>query len=106
MKHGRGKLIILEEGTNFEGMFSENFITGHGEFTYSQKSSKRRYIGQWLKNKKHGIGTLEWKSGKIYKGTFYMDRFHGDGIICHSNGIIEAGIWHHGKLREIQDQSI
>ncbi len=40
-------------------------MDGEGEFTWTDG---RRYLGEYLDDKKHGYGIFEWPDGKKYKG--------------------------------------
>ena len=40
---------------------------GYGRW-FSQSGDE--YIGQFIKNKKHGWGIYKWKNGNIYEGYF------------------------------------
>jgi hypothetical protein len=79
MKHGIGKMIMLDsnnaaEESSYEGAFFQNMFHGKGTFNFQKSSKKLRYTGSWHQNLMHGRGLLEWKSGKIYEGPFYMGK--------------------------------
>ena len=38
------------------------------------------YHGNWLNNKKHGIGTYKWSHDEIYKGAWIDDEILGYGV--------------------------
>ena len=44
------------------------------------------FEGQWKGNRKHGAGTLKWKSGTSYSGEFRNDKRHGKGKLIYKNG--------------------
>lgn len=46
-------LISFNDGSHYEGYFQEGLIHGFGRFTDLDNNT---YIGEWVKNKKHGYG--------------------------------------------------
>ena len=55
---GRG-VATYPNGDIYDGDFKEGHRTGKGTYTYSSKGTeeaKDTYVGDWVKNKKHGIG--------------------------------------------------
>ena len=56
------------------------------------------YSGKYRYGKKHGYGTIKFKSGNIYKGEFKMDLFNGTGEYIWSDGLKYKGDWKDGKM--------
>ena len=46
------------------GSFVDDFMDGHGEYTYADGN---KYIGDWKGDLKHGYGALEYKGGSRYE---------------------------------------
>lgn len=42
-------------------------MDGSGTFIWADG---RKYVGQYLDDKKHGEGTFEWPDGRKYKGSW------------------------------------
>ena len=67
---------------------------GHGEMRYSDF---HRYVGQWLDNKKHGVGSFSYREGHVYVGAWVQDERHGQGMMTFSPGTVseEVGLDSH-----------
>uniref|UniRef100_A0A667HIC7 Radial spoke head 1 homolog n=1 Tax=Lynx canadensis TaxID=61383 RepID=A0A667HIC7_LYNCA len=55
--------------------------------------SGARYIGEYVKNKKHGHGTFIYPDGSRYEGEWADDRRHGYGVYCYVNNDTYTGEW-------------
>jgi hypothetical protein len=63
---------------------------------------KKRYVdalffGEIIDSKRHGIGVMKYKSGRIYEGTWESDLRHGRGFEKYQNGNIYLGAFDKGK---------
>ena len=56
------------------------------------------YSGKYKVGKKHGYGTIKYKSGDIYKGEFKSDLFNGIGEYIWNDGLKYNGDWKNGKM--------
>ena len=56
------------------------------------------YSGKYQLGKKHGYGTIKYKSGDIYKGEFKYDLFDGVGEYIWADGLRYKGDWKNGKM--------
>ena len=56
------------------------------------------YSGKYKVGKKHGYGTIKYKSGDIYKGEFKTDLFNGIGEYIWNDGLKYNGDWKNGKM--------
>ena len=56
------------------------------------------YSGKYELGKKHGYGTIKFKSGDIYKGEFKYDLFDGVGVYIWADGLRYSGDWKNGKM--------
>ncbi|XP_006870885.1 PREDICTED: radial spoke head 1 homolog [Chrysochloris asiatica] len=52
-----------------------------------------RYIGEYLKNKKHGQGTFIYPDGSRYEGEWADDQRHGHGVYYYINNDTYTGEW-------------
>lgn len=51
-----------------------------------------KYRGNWLNNKMHGKGTLEYADGRIaYQGDWLNDELHGNGILYNETPLLISG---------------
>lgn len=75
-------------------------------------ADKKRYVGEYLDDKKHGHGTFEWGNGKKYEGEWINGKQNGRGkikliillliflligAIILVQGERKEGIWEDGK---------
>ena len=51
-----------------------------------------KYCGEFLKDKKHGKGTLILNDTSSYNGEFKDNIFHGRGTLCKKDGVY-VGEW-------------
>jgi hypothetical protein len=106
LKSGKGKYQFKHLNESYEGISTNNDITGYGIYVWSNKDSYEgtfikgkmhgkgkykwpdggEYEGDYLENLKEGNGVFKWSNGKIYVGTFSDGRPHGNGIISSLNG--------------------
>ena len=55
---------------------------------------KDEYEGQRGKHgMRHGMGTLRYRNGNVYKGQFNQNNIHGFGVMTWNNGNIYEGMW-------------
>lgn len=55
------------------------------------------YNGDFLNDKRHGIGEIKWSSGNIYYGEFKNDEKDGKGEMWWANDNTYIGEWYKGK---------
>ena len=72
-RHGKGKMLLKEEGTCYDG--------------------------EWLEGKKHGYGKLSYDESSYYLGEWEDDLKHGQGIMCYATGNVYKGLWSKGRKR-------
>jgi len=56
------------------------------------------YIGEFVNNEPHGIGTFIWDNGDIYSGEWHNGQFHGMGTFIWDTGYMYTGEWHNGQF--------
>jgi len=68
--------------------------TDEEQFCPLMAESKGKYTGEWKDDKRHGRGTMVWKSGVQYTGNFRNDRRHNvEGKITFISGDVYDGHW-------------
>jgi len=80
LKDGKGVIEMLNdrnERYSYQGEFIKNKFQGYGVYSYPRSSQKREYRGYWQANQMHGIGTLTWKSGRVFEGKFVCGEIEG-----------------------------
>jgi hypothetical protein len=79
-KHGNGTLF-WRNGMKYEGEFNKNKRQGFGKLTFAEDDEFDRvvYIGNFKNDKKHGNGSLSWKSKARFEGNFENDQIQGQG---------------------------
>jgi len=92
-----------EEDTNKDGPGNCIESTGiyEGEFIANKKEGlgkkisldKNIYIGQWKDDMKNGEGIYTWTNGTQYIGGWLNDHYHGYGVKSFTNGDRYEGNW-------------
>lgn len=72
--------VVKRHGT---GAFADGFLS---------------YDGGWKDDAMHGAGTVKFSSGASYEGTFYENRFDGQGKYCWPDGSWYEGQWRHDRM--------
>lgn len=79
--------------------YANNSLEYHLIYYYKGKI----YFGEWRSSTKngdgykHGYGFYENPRKYTYEGEFYFDKKHGRGTINYKNGDIYQGTWSNGK---------
>lgn len=58
----------------------------------------KQYDGEWLANKKHGMGVLLFANSDRFEGAFKDDQFHGNGEYQYANTTKIVGKWNKGVV--------
>ena len=61
-------------------------------------SNGKKYIGEWIDNKRDGFGTNVWPDGSKYIGEWKEGKQNGVGTFTFSNGAKDVGEWKENKL--------
>ncbi|KDO22090.1 hypothetical protein SPRG_12076 [Saprolegnia parasitica CBS 223.65] len=77
--HGLGHLADAKRGFNYDGEFLDGRPHGVGKATYSSDASFATYSGEWAHGCFDGVGTLQYRDGSVYAGTFVKGERHGQG---------------------------
>jgi hypothetical protein len=101
MKCGKGvwKKSDVDPVTNtYEGEYLDDKKHGLGEFKWA---SGGYYRGNYFNDVKTGYGEMYWADGSTYKGTWHKGVQNGLGIMIFSNGVKKAGIFKDNVLIEL-----
>jgi len=70
---------------------------------FSGQIKKKKYVGQYKEDKKHGYGVFIWPDSRKYEGFWSNGKQHGYGIMVIS-GVKKFGEWKNGqKLMWIEE---
>ena len=70
---------------------------GHGTFIWPDE---RKYIGNYVQDRKDGYGIFEWKDGRKYKGQWLNGKQHGEGeFYSPKDNTWRRGLWEKGKRK-------
>ena len=122
-KKEQDKEIIITDNMNYEGFIGiyknyipdgfgiySNFITNlkitgifgskgiYGIGIEQSEEGGYTYEGEFVNNKKEGLGTIIWKDGCKYQGEFKNNQMHGYGIIEFSGDNYYQGEIKNGKM--------
>lgn len=71
---------------------------GQGTFTWSDG---RKYVGDYVNDKKEGHGVFTWPDGREYDGNWKNGKQHGDGKFKGKDSKdFKSGKWEQGKRME------
>lgn len=62
-----------------------------------KKNLRRRYTGDWVKDKKQGTGTMFFANEDRYDGFWSDNKPCGEGRMIYKNGDVYVGKWDNGK---------
>lgn len=72
-------IMIMKDGTYYEGEFYEGEMNGNGERRYNDGSI---YKGEFRQGEKDGYGEIQYtKTGEWYKGAWCLNVRHGQGTL-------------------------
>jgi hypothetical protein len=83
------------KGLTYEGDWLNNRKDGIGIESYKDGS---RYQGEHKNGVKHGIGTYFWDDGSIYEGEWKYNLMDGYGIYKFKDGSICSGFWKSNQM--------
>ena len=99
--NGYGK-ITYENGDTYEGEVRDNIPHGSGTATYSnlafEDTSTGTYVGEFVDGKRNGQGEIDYGNGRKYIGQFLNNKPHGLGKESLIDGeLLYSGEWANGK---------
>lgn len=68
-------------------------MQGKGTFTWPDG---RKYVGEYIEDRKEGFGIFTFKDGRIYEGEWLNGKQHGRGLFKKKN-ISREGVWENGE---------
>ena len=102
--------FISETGASYKGNFYQGQLHGYGilsgvepykEFSDSfpdlEIDNIKEYEGEFVHNKKEGLGTAIYNDGSRYQGIWMNDKYNGEGTFYKENGEYISGLWENGK---------
>ena len=92
-KDGRG-ILKFRDGTIYEGEFRDDNFNGNGVLKYF---NGRKYEGNFKEGKMDGNGKFTWEDGKTYIGDYVNDKKHGKGKLMWNNEKYYEGSWVNNK---------
>ncbi len=102
MRHGQGKMVFIS-GDVYVGEFERNLFHGHGTYTWqttyndqNELIAGRKYEGDWMDGKQHGLGVYAVGNGDVYTGAFMKGFYEDTGTLKKSNGDMYSGEWSRG----------
>jgi hypothetical protein len=51
------------------------------------------FDGEFVNNKRNGVGTFTWGNGDMFKGQFLDNMMHGEGTFEWNDGRKYEGLW-------------
>ena len=69
-----------KDGRTYSGQYVDD--KRHGVGTYEDESGL--YSGGWQDDKKEGEGVMEWRDGRRYEGAFVNGEQHGSGVVYYT----------------------
>ncbi|CAD2215073.1 phosphatidylinositol-4-phosphate 5-kinase [Angomonas deanei] len=95
-KHGKG-ILVYQNGDTYDGEFVFNVRHGKGKLNLVNKTEE--YEGQFQRNRKNGYGVLRYlHTNQYYKGNFVDDVREGEGVMRFSNGDEYLGNFKHNSI--------
>ena len=91
--NGKGKLVFLTQGHEYEGEFKNNEINGIGTFKWNNGDI---YEGEMKNGKLNGYGKYTYSNGQIYEGIYVNGIKEGLGKLIAGNRVYE-GEFKNGK---------
>ena len=90
--------VIYPTKDRYEGDFKDGLREGVGTYSYfKEEGPQNKYEGEWIQNKKHGIGKMVYGGIGEYFGRFENGKRHGEGVFKYKkNGNVYSGSWKYG----------
>jgi len=93
-KNGPHSIFFYPNGDTYKGTWAANQKHGVGTHTTTINHVNVKYEGEFVRDKKHGQGTLHEAEKKIYEGEWKDGTKCGKGTEYYSDGNYE-GMWEH-----------
>ena len=92
-RHGKGTMIFYESGSHYYGDWIDDKRIGMGIIKYSDGSS---YEGEFRNDMCNGRGVFRWANGDAFDGYWCNDKRNGSGKYIFADGTFYEGVWHEG----------
>ena len=79
------------------GEIKNGLPSGLGIFKYDLGWGWKKYVGEFMDGKEHGLGYLIYPYGSRYLGSWKNGKMNGQGIFTYPNGEKYVGEWKDGK---------
>lgn len=83
--------IVFGSGEIYVGPCNHNFDP-HGVGTWTLPDGTR-YVGNFIKGVRSGLGKIEYANGTVYEGDFLDEAPHGRGVITTADGRYEGELY-------------
>ena len=94
----QGYGLLQIKNNRIEGIWDKNYINTYGiELWYDQNY----YQGEYLNNKKHGVGLYRWPDGTTYEGEWDNNKMNGYGIFSYFDDRIYSGKINNGNFEGV-----
>ncbi|KAJ8605830.1 hypothetical protein CTAYLR_000603 [Chrysophaeum taylorii] len=78
------------------GLFASCDSDGCPRGVHEWNATGMRYVGEWYRHKRHGLGVLETRA-MVYEGTWSRGLWHGAGV-ARAKGVSFEGEWRDGYM--------
>ncbi len=97
MPHGKGKMVYHRGGSSGGRFYDGDWHVGHWHgYGVIRDVDGSIYEGQVVNDLKEGIGTMQFKDGRIFQGEFRQDAA-SEGTMSYIDGAQYEGELHHGN---------
>lgn len=80
---------------NYVGQFNNNVFEGKGRLLFLEEGEE--YNGEFHNNEMNGYGVFKWRLGDVYQGQVCRGKMHGKGTFYHRDGRVEGGEFNMGR---------
>ena len=84
-------------GAKYEGQWENGVRNGKGLYLFTPRGTSS-YEGDFVENKREGVGVYQWGSGDRYSGGFLNDQRHGKGVIEWASSRLDVCRFEEGKM--------
>ena len=77
---------VYSDGSFYIGDLIYPSMKREGKGTLTYKDNSGYYEGEWQQDVCHGHGTMKYKDGSVYEGSFFNGLPHGHGLLKYADG--------------------
>ncbi|NXA38520.1 R10B2 protein, partial [Eudromia elegans] len=107
VRHGEGRMRWLTANQEYIGQWEYGIQHGFGTHIWflkrmplSQYPLRNKYIGNFVKGDRHGLGRFIYASGAVYDGNWMCNKKHGSGKFVFKNGHVYEGEFIDDRIAE------